>query len=59
MVEEKPYSYPLDIWQLGVTLFWIIALKHPFRPLNVAHESLFGKKLRSNILKGQYHEIPS
>ena len=56
--QEKGYSYPADIWALGVLLYRLCSLEFPFWPKNsnMAAASLnFGRL----IIAGRYKEIPA
>lgn len=52
IVEDRPYSFPTDIWSLGILLYEMAALRKPFEA-----SSLSALALR--IANGTYPDIPS
>lgn len=52
IIERKPYSYKSDIWSLGVVLYELCALDHPFKADSIHFLAL-------KIVKGQYQAIPN
>ena len=52
--ENAKYSYPIDIWGIGITLYLLCAFTYPFANLNRA---VTMKSIRKAILKGQYPPI--
>ena len=50
IIEGKPYDYSTDIWDLGVILYEMIELKHPFMTLNPT-------KMFWNIINVNYNPI--
>ena len=50
IIEGKPYNYSTDIWDLGVILYEMIELKHPFI-------SLSPTKMFYNIINVKYEPI--
>uniref|UniRef100_A0A0G4HLT8 non-specific serine/threonine protein kinase n=1 Tax=Chromera velia CCMP2878 TaxID=1169474 RepID=A0A0G4HLT8_9ALVE len=52
IIEERPYSFKSDVWSLGVILYELTALKHPFDAQSL-HD------LAVKILKGKYADIDS
>ena len=49
IIEDKPYDYKSNIWNLGIILYELTQLKHPFEDNKISIE----KKI-NNILKGQF-----
>ena len=52
IIENKPYSFPSDVWSLGVLLYEMAALKPPF-DANSLHD------LAKKILAGRFPALPS
>ena len=52
LIINKPYSFPSDVWSLGVFLYELCALRPPF-DANSIHA------LGQKIVKGTYPPIPS
>ena len=52
IIERKNYSFQSDIWSLGVLLYQLCALKHPFDASNI-------HSLAIKIASGIYPPIPS
>lgn len=50
--EEKPYDHKSDIWAIGVVLYEMMCLKHPFQASNM-------KQLLMKICTATYPPIPS
>ncbi len=47
IIQDQPYDYKSDIWNLGIILYELTQLKHPFED---------NKKI-NNILKGKYFDF--
>nr|CCC91469.1 putative protein kinase [Trypanosoma congolense IL3000] len=51
LIMERPYDHRSDVWALGVIIYELMTLKHPFNATNM-------KGLMQRILKLQYEPIP-
>lgn len=51
LILEKPYDHRSDVWAVGVVLYELLTLKHPFNASDM-------KGLMQRILKVQYDPIP-
>lgn len=51
LILERPYDHRSDVWAIGVVLYELLTLKHPFNGENM-------KGLMQRILKVQYDPIP-
>lgn len=51
LCESKPYSYKCDVWALGVILYELCTLNHPFMSENLL-------ALVFKIVKDTYSPIP-
>eukprot|EP01006_Ploeotia_vitrea_P007341 TRINITY_DN16755_c0_g1_i1.p1 TRINITY_DN16755_c0_g1~~TRINITY_DN16755_c0_g1_i1.p1 ORF type:complete len:604 (+),score=30.10 TRINITY_DN16755_c0_g1_i1:85-1896(+) len=52
LVQERPYNTQSDVWALGVVLYELMALRHPFNATDM-------KGLMQRILRVQYDPPPS
>jgi len=52
LIQEKPYNTPSDMWALGVVLYELMALRHPFNAQDM-------KGLMSRILRVSYDPPPA
>ena len=52
IIKDQPYDYISNIWNLGIILYELTQLKHPFDDNNIGIE----KKI-NNILKGKYFDF--
>ncbi len=52
IIESKPYSFKSDIWSMGVVLYEICALTHPFTAQSLQFLAL-------KIVKGSYSPLQS
>lgn len=52
LILERPYDHRSDVWALGVVLYELLALKHPFNAKDM-------KGLLQRILAVQYDPLPS
>ena len=50
ILNGEEYSYPTDIWSLGVILYELCCLKKPFEGRNIG-------ELNANIIRGKYIDI--
>ncbi|KAH9597873.1 Protein kinase domain [Trypanosoma melophagium] len=51
LILERPYDHRSDVWALGVVLYELLTLKHPFNANSM-------KGLMQRILKVQYDPVP-
>ncbi|EKF98472.1 serine/threonine protein kinase, putative,protein kinase, putative [Trypanosoma cruzi] len=51
LILERPYDHRSDVWALGVVIYELLALKHPFNATSM-------KGLMQRILKVQYDPVP-
>lgn len=51
LIMERPYDHRSDVWALGVIVYELLTLKHPFNATSM-------KGLMQRILKLQYEPIP-
>lgn len=51
LILERPYDHRSDVWALGVVLYELLTLKHPFNATDM-------KGLMQRILKVQYDPVP-
>ena len=49
MLLGEGYSYPQDIWQLGIILYILCTLQHPFRPKDMKK---YKKKVAMDVILG-------
>ena len=55
MLHEKAnYSFPIDIWGIGITLYLLCTFTYPFANLNRA---VTMKMIKEEILKGGYSPL--
>lgn len=52
LILERPYDHRSDVWAIGVVLYELLTLKHPFNASDM-------KGLMQRILKVQYDPIPT
>ena len=52
LILERPYDYMSDVWALGIVLYEMMALRHPFNANDM-------KSLMHRILKVQYDPLPT
>ena len=52
IINNQSYDYRIDIWNLGIILYELTQLKHPFEDNKISIE----KKI-NNILKGKYFDF--
>ena len=52
IIQDQPYDYKSDIWNLGIILYELTQLKHPFEDNKISIE----KKI-NNIKKGKYFDF--
>ncbi|ESL05504.1 protein kinase [Trypanosoma rangeli SC58] len=51
LILERPYDHRSDMWALGVVIYELMALRHPFNASNM-------KGLMQRILRVQYEPVP-
>ena len=52
IIEGHPYTFPADIWSLGILLYEMCALRPPF-------DASTPFKLQQKIVQETYEELPS
>ena len=54
IIQDESYDYKSDIWNLGIILYELTQLKHPFEENKISIQ-----KTINNILKGKYFDFPN
>ena len=52
IIQDQPYDYKSDIWNLGIILYELTQLKHPFE-----ENKIIIQKTINNILNGKYFDF--
>lgn len=54
LLDQAKYSYPVDIWGMGITLYLLCTFKYPFANLN---RVITMRKIKDDILTGKFAPI--
>ena len=57
LVPIQKYSFPTDIWSLGIILYEMCCLEYPFQPKDTDNDPMFG--LMKSVMKGKYEDMPA